>query len=94
MMNNIIYKILLITVLTSIYGDAMELIGKIKVKGNMPHTYLTIEENNSNKSYNIENANEFNLTSMQNEIVTLKVKLLKQSIGPGFPAVIKVLKIK
>ena len=32
--------------------------------------------------------------NMQNKIIKVKAKILKQKIGPGFPAIIEVVKIK
>jgi len=67
--------------------------GKISVYGNMPHTYIAIKDLN-NKLYKIENAKEYNLNNYQNKTVKIIAIKIKDSIGPGFPAVIKVIEFK
>ena len=91
------YKILKITIIIFLLGGCMnatEIVGKVKVKGSSPHTYLVIEDSKTHKSYKIKNADDFNLENMQNEILKLKVKVIKESIGPGFPAIVEVLNVK
>jgi len=75
------------------YINGMEIVGKIKVKGSSPHTYLVIEDINTKKSYQIKNATDFNLTNRQNQILKLDVNITQKALGPGFPAVVEVLKI-
>ncbi len=75
-------------------GDIAEVSGRLAMKGSSVHTYLAIEESRSHKILKIANKEDFNLMQRQNEIVTLKVKLLKKAIGPGFPAVVEVLEVK
>jgi hypothetical protein len=74
-------------------GD-LELEGGLYVKGSAPHSYLVIEDQKSHKNYKIQNAKAFNLQKRQKEVVKLKARLLKKAIGPGFPAVIKVVEAK
>ncbi len=77
---------------TGCTGEKMiELEGRLSVKGSEPHAYLNIEDNKSQKSYNIQNRNDFGLMQKQNRAVKLKVKLIKEAVGPGFPAVVEVI---
>jgi hypothetical protein len=85
---------LLILLGVSININALELIGKIKVKGSSPHTYLVIEDNTTHKNYTISNAKDFNLTNRQNETLKIEAKVIKKAIGPGFPTVIEVVEVK
>jgi len=71
-------------------SDAIEL----EVKGSSIHTYLSIKDTKSKVLYKIQNKNNFDLMNKQNQTVTVKVKIIKEDIGPGFPAVVKVLEIK
>jgi len=72
----------------------MELEGRVAVKGNSPHTYLSIKDSKSQKSYKIQNQTEFDLMKKQNQTVKVKAVLLKEAIGPGFPAVIEVVEVQ
>ncbi|MEA1953401.1 MAG: hypothetical protein U9O24_03320 [Campylobacterota bacterium] len=67
--------------------------GKVSVKGSFHH-YLNIKDIKSNKSYKIQNSEAFDLIKKQNQVIKVKVKLIKEAIGPGFPAVIEVLQIQ
>jgi hypothetical protein len=69
----------------------MEIEGRLAVKGIGKHTYLAIEEKNSGKIYKIQNAQDFGLFRYQNKKMKLHAKLIKKEIGPGFPAVIRIL---
>ena len=68
--------------------------GKIAVFGSVPHTYIGIKDSKSNRIFKISNASKFNLNKLQNHTVQIKAKLEKEPIGPGFPAVISVVKIE
>lgn len=74
--------------------NIMELEGRVAVKGSSPHTYLSIKDSKSQKSYKIQNQTEFDLMKKQNQIVKVKAVLIKEAIGPGFPAVIEVVEAK
>ena len=74
--------------------NMMELEGRVAMKGSAPHTYLSIKDSKSQKSYKIENQAEFDLMQRQNQTVKLKAVVIKEAIGPGFPAVIKVVEVK
>jgi hypothetical protein len=71
----------------------MEIVGKIKVKGTSPHTYLVIEDIATKKSYMVKNQEKFDLINRQNETLKVKAKILQKAIGAGFPAVIEILEI-
>ncbi|HEY9190404.1 MAG TPA: hypothetical protein VIM88_06015 [Sulfurovum sp.] len=74
--------------------NMMELEGKVAVKGSEPHTYLSIKDSKSQKSYKIQNQAKFDLMQRQNQTVKLKAVLVKEAVGPGFPAVIEVIEVK
>ena len=64
--------------------------GKIEIYGNEPHTYMGIKTKDA--VYKIINAKDYNLQNFQNKTVKLKVKLIEEKKGPGFPAVVKIVK--
>ena len=72
----------------------MELEGRVAMKGSAPHTYLSIKDSKSQKSYKIQNQAEFDLMKKQNQTVKLKAVVIKEAVGPGFPAIIKVVEVK
>jgi len=72
---------------------SMMVSGYITMKGSAPHTYVVIEDKVNHTEYKIENAKAFNLRYRQKEKLKMKVKLIKEAAGPGFPAVIKVVKM-
>lgn len=72
----------------------MELEGKIAVKGSEPFTYLAIKDTKSRKSYKIKNKESFDLMHKQKQVIKIKAELIKEAVGPGFPAVIKVVEVK
>jgi len=67
--------------------------GYIFVKGSAPHSYVALEDKEHHVDYKIENAKAFHLAQRQREKVTMEVVLLKEAVGPGFPAVVHVVKI-
>jgi len=91
-------KILIVLTLFGFLGCAqenvMELEGKVAVKGSDPHSYLSIKDSKSQKSYKIQNQAKFDLMQRQNQTVKLKAVLVKEAVGPGFPAVIEVIEVK
>jgi len=74
-------------------NNMMELEGRLAVKGSSVHTYLNIKDIKSNKNYKIQNQESFDLMQKQNKTVKVKVRFIKDAIGPGFPAVVEVLEI-
>jgi len=74
--------------------NMMELEGKIAVKGSEPHTYLSIQDTKTQKSYKIQNQAKFDLMNKQNQTLKVKAVLIKESIGPGFPAVVEVVEVQ
>lgn len=72
----------------------MELQGRVAMKGSAPHSYLSIRDAQTQKSYKIQNPKSFGLGDKQNHIVKLKAKMVKEAVGPGFPAEIEVLEVK
>ena len=74
--------------------NIMEIEGRVSVKGFSPHTYLSIKDSNSHKSYKIQNQTEFDLMKKQNQNIKVKAVLIKEAIGPNFPAVIEVVEVK
>jgi len=75
-------------------SESMELQGRVAMKGSATHAYLTIYDQKTHKSYQIENKEAFDLIHKQNQTIKLEAKLVKKAIGPGFPAVIEVIKVK
>ena len=74
-------------------SNDLDLEGRLAVKGSSVHTYLVIEDKKSHKSYKIQNKDNFNLINRQKQTVKIKAKLIKEAIGPGFPAEIEVLEV-
>ena len=74
-------------------GEAVELKGRIAMKGSTPNTYLVIEDEGTGKDYQITNPSAFGLSKKQNSIVNIKASLTKDEIGPGFPAQIEVTEV-
>ncbi len=68
--------------------------GRIAMKGSAPHSYLVIEDRQTHKNYKIDNAGSFDLAKKQNQVLALKAILVKEAVGPGFPAVIHVTEIE
>ena len=75
-------------------SNDLDLEGRLAVKGSSIHTYLVIEDQKSHKNYKIQNKESFNLMKRQKQTVKIKAKLVKEAIGPGFPAVIEVVEVK
>lgn len=75
-------------------GKSLELQGRVAIKGSAPHTYLTIFDRKTHKTYKIQNKEAFHLLHKQNQTVKLEAKLIKDAIGPGFPAIIEVTEVK
>ena len=93
-MNKLIIALSLIGLIGCSQDNIMELEGRIAMKGSSPHTYLSIKDTKSQKSYKIQNQTKFDLMKKQNQTVNLKAVLVKEAIGPGFPAVIEVVEVK
>jgi len=93
-MKKSLLPILALTLLGCANGSLVDIEGKVAMYGSMPHTFLAIKDSKNHKYYKISNSKDFNLMNMQNKIIKVKAKILKQKIGPGFPAIIEVVKIK
>lgn len=93
-MKKIISILGLIWITACAQDNMMELEGRVAVKGSEPHTYLSIKDSKSQKSYKIQNQAKFDLMKKQNQTVKVKAVLVKEAIGPGFPAVIEVIEVK
>ena len=93
-MKKLLFALSLIGLIGCAQDNIMELEGRIAVKGSSPHTYLSIKDTKSRKSYRIQNQAKFDLMKKQNQTVNLKAVLVKEAIGPGFPAVIEVVEVK
>lgn len=83
--------------LWSVIGCAQEksmtLEGRVAMKGNAMHPYLTIYDQDTKKSYKIQNKEAFDLIKQQNKILTIEAKIMKDARGPGYPVEIEVLKV-
>jgi len=75
-------------------SNEIELEGKIAMKGAEPFSYLSIRDKQSRKSYKIQNQESFDLMHKQKQVVKVKAEIVKEAVGPGFPAVIKVIEVK
>jgi len=93
-MKKILIGLSLIGFLGCAQDNMMELEGRVAMKGSSPHTYLSIKDSKSQKSYKIQNQAKFDLMTKQNQILKLKAVLIKEAIGPGFPAIIEVVEVK
>ena len=91
MIKRIIIGLIIIGFIGCAQNNTMELEGRLAVKGSSIHTYLNIKDIKSNKNYNIQNQESFDLMQKQNQTLRVKVRLIKKAIGPGFPAVVEVL---
>jgi len=68
-------------------SSLMTIEGKVAVYGSAPHSFLAIKDNKNHKYYKIKNSKDFNL---QNRVIKIEAKILKKRIGPGFPAIIRI----
>ena len=93
-MKKLLLGLSLIGLIGCAQDNIMELEGRVAMKGSSPHTYLTIKDSESQKSYKIHNQAQFDLAKKQNQTVKLKALLIKEAVGPGFPAVIEVVEVK
>lgn len=93
-MKKLIIGLSLIGVIGCTQDNIIELEGRVAVKGSSPHTYLSIKDSKSHKSYKIQNHEKFGLMQKQDQTVKVKATVLKEAIGPGFPAVIKIVEIE
>jgi hypothetical protein len=92
-MKNSFLIIFALTFLGCANSSLINIEGKVAMYGSMPHTYLAIKDNKNHKLYKIINSKDFNLINMQNRVLEVKAKILNKKVGPGFPAVIKVIKV-
>ena len=65
--------------------------GAIYMKGSTPHTYLVLENEANQKKYRLRNAKAFALEKRQNQVVSLKVKVLKEGSGAFAPTEVEVI---
>jgi len=93
-MKKILIGLSLIGLIGCAQDNILELEGRVAMKGSEPHTYLSIKDSKSQKSYKIENQAKFDLMTKQNQTVKVKAVLIKEAIGPGFPAIIEVVEVK
>ncbi len=93
-MKKIFILLSFIVIIGCAQDNLIELEGRIAMKGSSPHTYLSIKDSKSQKSYKIVNQAEFDLMKKQNQTVKVRAVLIKDAVGPGFPAVIEVVEVK
>jgi len=94
MKKTIVGVLIMLSILGCANSTEIELEGKIAMKGSEPFTYLSIHDKKSRKSYKIQNKESFDLMHKQKQVVKVKAELIKEAVGPGFPAVIKVVEVK
>ena len=93
-MKKVIIGLSLIGLIGCANDKTIELEGRVAMKGSSPHTYLSIKDSKSHTSYKIQNLEKFDLMKKQNQTVKLKAIVIKEAIGPGFPAVIEVVEVQ
>ena len=91
---SIVGVLMALSILGCANSSDIELEGKLAVKGSEPFTYLSIKDKTTKKSYKIQNKESFDLMHKQKQIVKVKAELIKKAVGPGFPAVIRVVEVK
>ena len=84
---------LLLSILGCSQSSVLTIKGRLTVAGYAPHSYLTIKDATTHRTYKIKNASSFDLMHKQKKVITIKGKLQQNAIGPGFPAVVEVLKV-
>ena len=93
-MKKIIIALSFFGFIACVQSNTMEIEGRLAVKGSSPHTYLSIKDAKNNISYKIQNQEKFDLMKKQNQTVKVKAVLIREAVGPGFPAVIEVVEVK
>jgi hypothetical protein len=93
-MKKVIISLSLIGLIGCANDKTIELEGRVAMKGSSPNTYLSIKDSNSHTSYKIHNLEKFDLIQRQDQTVKLKAIVIKEAIGPDFPAVIEVVEVK
>jgi len=86
--------LILLNFLACAKDDIFIIEGKIKIKGSSPHTYVVIEDIQNHKVYKVKNKNSFNIMHKQKKLLIFKVKLLKEAIGPDYPALVEITNIE
>ena len=74
-------------------SNRVNLQGIVYVKGSAPHTYVVIEEQQSHKNYKVRNPERFHLMEQQKKSLNVEAIIVKEAIGPGFPAEIEIISI-
>lgn len=93
-MKKLIISLSLLGLIGCANDKTIALEGRVAMKGSSPHTYLSIKDSKSHTSYKIQNLEKFDLMKKQNQTVKLKAIVIKEAIGPGFPAVIEVVEVE
>ena len=93
-MKKLIIALSLLGLIGCAQDNIMVLEGRVAMKGSSLHAYLSIKDSKSQKSYRIQNQSKFNLMKKQNQTVKVQAVLVKEAIGPGFPAVIEIVEVK
>ena len=92
-MMKIVPKLFTVMIILILFPSCLTLEGKITVKGSEPHTYLVLVTEDQT-DYKI--AGKFHdeiLKNYQQKILKVKGKIVRDAMGPGFPAELEVLKI-
>ncbi len=74
-------------------GQNIEVEGRVKYVGSTPHHYLALEDTKQHL-FKISNPQAFGVDKLQNHKIKAKVQLIKEAVGPGFPAVVKIISIE
>lgn len=65
--------------------EAVEITGKLSVKGSEPFSYLALS-GHEGKVYKLTGPRAEELRTHQGEKVTVTARITKEAVGPGFPA--------
>lgn len=94
MMKKIMFGIAILGFAGCAKNDTITIDGIVTMKGSAPHNYLNIRDTKSNKNYQINNADKFNLSQKQNMTLEIEANIIKKAVGAGHPATIRVIRMK
>lgn len=94
MKTKLIKTVLIVFAVTMILScKTVTLKGKIAVKGNEPHTYLVLILEQNLEYAIVGDLRQEIWTKYQGQVIKVRGKIVKQAVGPGFPAELEVSEI-
>ena len=94
MKTKLIKTVLIVFAVTMILScKTVTLKGKIAVKGNEPHTYLVLILEQNLEYAIVGDLRQEIWTKYQGQVIKVQGKIVKQAVGPGFPAELEVSEI-